>query len=418
MERGFGTAPIQPQTRSASRHAGRIDTRETPAPAGIRFTSFLLKSLLFVHGAKPMSQERPPRIPEARPSSAKAAFTLVELLAVIAIIGTLVGLLLPAVQSARESARMSACTNNFKQLALGMHNYHDAKGALPYGHGRHGKAPWTDPTSWTWNGMVYTFPFIEESQAYTSINVPGNNENFPGTVKQVRTLLCPSEYQPGYPNYGRLLTNYLLCHGDRYTFSFVKSANRGVFGYGSGTKFSDITDGLSKTLMLSECTRPFEQATLPTGFTCYSCSATQLPPVNDRSAQITNDRGSPSGCWSRWTGNGYSDSAGSQLTVTPRSAGAAMDFGRAGYVYFNAILAPNGPWCAADDMMGIQPPRSRHVGGVNVAMADGAVRFIVDQIDAGSKVSELTTVSAGSSPYGVWGALGTRASADATGDAP
>jgi prepilin-type processing-associated H-X9-DG protein len=95
-----------------------------------------------------------------------------------------------------------------------------------------------------------------------------------------------------------------------------------------------------------------------------------------------------------------------------------MVFGRMGYVYFNTILAPNGPWCARDDSLGIQPPRSRHVGGVNVAMADGATRFVVDQIDAGSKVSELTTVNAGSSPYGVWGALGTRASADATGDAP
>jgi prepilin-type N-terminal cleavage/methylation domain-containing protein len=105
-------------------------------------------------------------MPEDRPSSAKAAFTLVELLVVIAIIGTLVGLLLPAVQSARESARISACTNNLKQLALGMHNYHDANRSLPYGHGKHGTAPWTDPADWKWNGMLYTFPFIEETQTY------------------------------------------------------------------------------------------------------------------------------------------------------------------------------------------------------------------------------------------------------------
>ena len=374
-----------------------------------------------MHGAKPMSHEPPPRMPEDRPSSAKAAFTLVELLAVIAIIGTLIGLLLPAVQSARESARLSACANNFKQLAIGMHNYHDAKNALPYGHGKHGTAPWTDPAGWIWNGMLYTFPFIEEAQTYNSLNVSGNSGNIGSTTKQVQTLLCPSDLRHQYNNdYGRLTTNYLLSHGDRYNYSFVKNSNRGVFGYGSATKFSDITDGLSKTLLLSECTRAVASGELaaPAGYTCFQCTGswpTSLP-VNDRFAQVTDDGGSPSGCWSRWNGNGFTSP--SQLVVVTRSAGSAMVFGRMGYVYCNTILAPNGPWCARDDSLGIQPPRSRHVGGVNVAMADGATRFVVDQIDAGSKVSELTTVNAGSSPYGVWGALGTRASADTTGDAP
>jgi type II secretory pathway pseudopilin PulG len=336
---------------------------------------------------------------------------------VIAIIGTLVGLLLPAVQAARETARRTTCSNNVKQLALAMHSYHDANRALPYGNGRHGTSPWADPAGWIWNGMVYTFPFVEESQTYNSLNVPGNSGNISSSTRQVRSLICPSDSQMGYPAYGRLSTNYLLSHGDRYTLQVGKNSIRGLFGYGSATRFSDVTDGLSKTLMFSECTRPFASgdSTPPAGFTCFQCGASpHLPPVNDRSAQVANDRSNPAGCWARWNGNGYTSP--SQLVAVTRHAGVAMVFGRMGYVYFNTILAPNGPWCGTDDSLGIQPPRSRHVGGVYVAMADGATRFIVDQIDAGSQVSEQTTVS-GSSPYGVWGAMGSRASGDQIGDA-
>lgn len=349
----------------------------------------------------------------------RLGFTLVELLVVIAIIGVLVGLLLPAVQAARESARRSMCANNRKQIALGMHGFHDANGFLPYGHGRHGSPAWADPSGWIWNGILYTFPFIEAQDTYDSLSVTGNSGNVGSRTRQLATLLCASDYQPGYPTYGRLSSNTLLCVGDRYAVTFTKDNIRGLFGYQSAMKFSDVTDGLSKTLMISESTRPFAlaggAAALPTGYTCFQCGATPHdPPVNDRSAQVANDVNSPSGCWSRWTGNGYTSS---QLVTVTRHAGVAMVFGRMGYVYFNTILAPNGPWCGRDDLLGIQPPRSRHSGGVNVAMADGSTRFIADTIDAGSRGSEKTTVGAGESPYGVWGALGTRASGDVIGDA-
>ncbi|WP_315851571.1 DUF1559 domain-containing protein [Anatilimnocola aggregata] len=95
-------------------------------------------------------------------------FTLVELLVVIAIIGVLVALLLPAVQSARESARRSSCSNNVKQLALGLHNFHDTHGSFPAGR------PPATTTNQGWGWIVSVLPFIEQQALSDAINVNTN----------------------------------------------------------------------------------------------------------------------------------------------------------------------------------------------------------------------------------------------------
>ena len=97
--------------------------------------------------------------------SRNRGFTLVELLVVIAIIGILVALLLPAVQAAREAARRMSCSNNVKQLALAMHNYHDVHKALPFGHLYRGihDGNLTDATGGSGFGWGYSIlPFIEQ----------------------------------------------------------------------------------------------------------------------------------------------------------------------------------------------------------------------------------------------------------------
>ena len=96
-------------------------------------------------------------------SRTRAGFTLVELLVVIAIIGVLVALLLPAVQQAREAARRSSCMNNLRQLAIALHNHHDAKGTLPPGGTYYGLCC-TPPTYTTWT--IEILPFMEQQNIY------------------------------------------------------------------------------------------------------------------------------------------------------------------------------------------------------------------------------------------------------------
>src|SRR5215218_9304305 len=90
----------------------------------------------------------------------RLGFTLIELLVVIAIIGVLIALLLPAVQAAREAARRSQCTNNFKQMGIAMHNYHDINNALPIGR--------QDAQRRTWAMSI--LPFLEQGNLFGAIN--------------------------------------------------------------------------------------------------------------------------------------------------------------------------------------------------------------------------------------------------------
>jgi prepilin-type N-terminal cleavage/methylation domain-containing protein/prepilin-type processing-associated H-X9-DG protein len=358
----------------------------------------------------------------------RRGFTLVELLVVIAIIGTLVGLLLPAVQSARETARRSSCGNNLKQFGVAMHAHHDAKGSLPYGCG--GPA-WSDfsttfpDTGGGFSGFVPMLPFCEESKLHDAI-MATNNRPDPGQkteyTRQVSVGLCPSDFST------RLATeagrsNYLLCTGDKLVQFLCEEGavcassgstpigvGRGLFGYDSesvGVKFRAVTDGLSKTIAMAE----YAFSNL------YTDGSNVRRVVNDAYATFSSVDGTernPRNCRAAYLGDaGYSPAANGREYIVP---GSNMYAGRV--ILFNTMLRPNSAVCVnrnngttADWQWGVIPPRSRHPGGVQVVFADGAVAWVADSIDNGTADSLNGQAGAGPSGpsiAGVWGALGVR----------
>ncbi len=365
----------------------------------------------------------------------RRAFTLVELLVVIAIIGTLVGLLLPAVQSARESARRITCQNNIKQLALAVLNHESAKKVFPYGRGgpissntytpgspatdsRPAYGDTVDGVAYPGAGGLSTYvpllPYLEEASTYDKIGLaPVNLNDGSATspyVRKIQQILCPSDPPTNDISvYGQ--SNYVFSYGDKcdgladdatVSLTAVNSnsgnalkpiGQRGLFGLNSATRISKITDGLSSTIAISECTRP---------------SGTRNTATNGADSNTNWSTNNPAGCKSNYLGvGGWSGSAAGAIISRDRSMGSKWAAGRFGFTGFNTILQPNYGACNAYTFTGTQPPRSRHGGGVVAAFADGSVTFISENIDAGNPAASWPARPTSPSPYGVWGQLGT-----------
>lgn len=215
----------------------------------------------------------------AFPRLVRPAFTLVELLVVIAIIGILVALLLPAVQAAREASRRTSCGNNVKQIALAMHNYHDAHKIFPPGSL---DSPLN--TGYSWGMLMFATPFMEAGNIYNTIDfgIPHCGTQIKSlqaakkpdpTSTPIKTFICPSDplgFQvllsgptgphPNSGDVGRVYPgNYLGMAGDNdpnitptgSACSAILDGN-GVFFSRSAIHFHDILDGTSHTVMFGE----------------------------------------------------------------------------------------------------------------------------------------------------------------------
>jgi len=206
----------------------------------------------------------------------RRAFTLVELLVVIAIIATLVGLLLPAVQSAREAARRTQCTNNLKQTGVALQNYHETRRQLPEGwlaDSTSGDGDGDEGVGWGWASRI--LPFVEEDTTYKSIDIKTPIASASSTLlgKVIPGFLCPSdaaglptfnigaeggacdhkapEANPSSPAVIVARTNYVGMFGTNDAEEESYKGN-GIFFANSRMPFRHVTDGLSKTIMVGE----------------------------------------------------------------------------------------------------------------------------------------------------------------------
>jgi prepilin-type N-terminal cleavage/methylation domain-containing protein/prepilin-type processing-associated H-X9-DG protein len=335
----------------------------------------------------------------------RRGFTLIELLVVIAIIAVLIALLLPAVQAAREAARRAQCVSNLKQLALAALNYESANGVLQP------VAVWaTDARGFC--SATGLGPFIrmlgqmEQQPLYNSVNFSTtffHPSNVTVASTAVGVLWCPSEaagpldepldtatypYIP--PGARQAHTSYAGSTGLAEVYlppcvlpdSMIKAeeaAATGLFYRNSATRLAAITDGTSNTMMFAE----------------HAWSSLKVDP---------NDLGDTDQFW--WNGSGAWDTSFSALTPPNAIKRYQTEFA-------------NGAW-----WIPIASASSRHPGGVNVALADGSVRFIKDTVSSWTLAADGFPVGAprinpmwftgdlGAAKPAVWQALSTRSSGE------
>lgn len=312
------------------------------------------------------------------------AFTLVELLVVISIIGLLVAFLLPAVQSARESSRRVQCVNHLKQIGLGLHNYESVNTCYPpialityEGNGYAGNRC---------SPLARILCFVENVSLYNTINFsgtptagPGLHMNYTSMMVSLDLAICPSDTQPSVLGLGR--TNYRFSLGTQLSLSSRSAPNAtpmsGPFvGHSPSPRASQFTDGLSHTAGGSERLQGdwIKSNFKPGGDYPFSVRAFE---GLDPDSTVT-----------------YCLTVTAFSTIRESRGGESWFFSGNHFTSYNHVSSPNELKSACgygltdfsdsydhrSQYVGSFPPTSRHPGGVNVLMMDGSVHFVHDAI--------------------------------------
>jgi prepilin-type N-terminal cleavage/methylation domain-containing protein len=217
------------------------------------------------------------------------AFTLVELLVVIAIIGILVGLLLPAVQQAREAARRCQCTNNAAQLALAVHHHEFSTERLPSGVINPGGPIRNEPAGQHVSWIVQILPYVEQGNIYNHFDIEAGTyavANKAARMQTINILECPSVPTPEFLAF----TSYVACHHD--SEAPIDGSNNGIMFLNSKIRFSDIRDGSSNTIMLGEATTATNTLGWASGTRASIRNASRISTQNVEKANIEDVLGS------------------------------------------------------------------------------------------------------------------------------
>ena len=334
----------------------------------------------------------------------RRGFTLIELLVVIAIIAILIGLLLPAVQKVRESAARAKCTNNLKQLGLGIHGYHDVVGKFPPNQQQIGVNVWESIS-----GHYFILPYVEQGALFDSIKIPTNalkggkskgglgdggiwnNVHDNAMNTKLTVFICPSA-PPAVPQssdyWGGQGSNYGWSYGSRIYLNWdgdgekgVSKAN-GMIAQFTERRMADVTDGLSNTLLASELLSGTGAPQDGPGVYPYDIFY-----AGDGPFDSVVDKSYPT--------EAELDAIGSAAKNSPKGVksnnGSMPLWYPGGQSALTTAAPPNWKWPSAggnccpggahDWGNGIMPPRSQHLGGVNAVLGDGSVRFIRNQVD-------------------------------------
>jgi prepilin-type N-terminal cleavage/methylation domain-containing protein/prepilin-type processing-associated H-X9-DG protein len=311
----------------------------------------------------------------------RVGFTLIELLVVIAIIGVLIALLLPAVQKVREAANRVKCENNLKQLSLAMHNYHDGKATLPFGSkwdeatnltgyhapGYSNEGDWYDDHGW----YTSILPYIEQDNVARIVDYDHSLSNVANEMARrakVPLFACPSdlglvENEWYSETWARLRGNYVVNWGNT-NYGQVRKRDPALgnnwvefggapFTFRKGKPFGHITDGLSNTLMMSECLTlretpgwggPLSDFQTSLGGQAFEGWHPPNSPVPDEIARYIPEVN-----------------------------------GRVDCSVFNGMPCPSLP-ALGDSYLQSFAARSHHEGGVNASLCDGSVRFFSNTV--------------------------------------